>query len=142
MKLPPHLLKSQNDIASLLTMLYTPDGLQAFGEMAEDKVNIAWAEVTPEEAHAILLLLTAGIQMQKLIEQASDIITFVPPVVLKGLANMYRQLWPYHSLLMDIEARRASGLEAKIRAGEISIANGQGVSMSVEQLNSLLLNAA
>lgn len=125
-------------MAALLAMLYSPEGLQTFGEMANDSFRIAWGELTSEEAHALLLLLGVAEQMQAIVESLS----FMPLVVLRGLGNAHAQLFPFRALLQEIEAGQLPPLEAKIRAGEISIAQGKGTSMSVDHLNTLLVNTA
>ena len=66
----------------------------------------------------------------------------MPLVVLKGFGNAYTQLSPYRELLQEIELGQLSPLEAKVRAGEISIAQGKGTLLSVDQLNTLLVDAA
>lgn len=142
MKLPLNLLKSRNDVAALLAMLYSPEGLQTFGEMADNSFRIAWGELTTEGAYALLLLLGAAEQMQSIIGQDSQSLSFMPLVVLKGFGNAYTQLSPYRELLQEIELGQLSPLEAKVRAGEISIAQGKGTLLSVDQLNTLLVDAA
>ena len=142
MKLPVNLLKGRSDVAALLAMLYSPEGLQTFGEMADNSFHITWGELTGEEAHALLLLLGAAEQMRAVIEQGPQSLSFMPMVILKGFSNAYTQLSPYRTLLQELEAGQLSPLEAKIRAGEISIAQNRGFSVSTDQLANLLVDAA
>lgn len=142
MTLPVNLLKSRNDVAGLLAMLYSPEGLRTFGEIADNSFKISWGELTSEEARALLLVLGAAEQMQVVIGQGPQSLSFMPIIVLKGLTNAHAQLSPYRTLLQEIEAGGVPPLEAKIRAGEISISQHKGVSMSVDQLSNLLVDAA
>ena len=145
MKIPAKLLqiqRLQNDVTAMLAFLYSPEGIQVFSDMAEDDFSIAWGELTAEEAHAFLFLLNVADQINAVAQYQPGTLSLMPQVAFKALSNASTKLSAYRELLRKIEQNQLSSLEAKIGAGEISISQGQGVSMPVDQLNKLLVNAA
>ena len=145
MKIPAKLVQIQqlqNDVIAMLTFLYSPEGIQVFTDMAQEDFSIAWGELTSEEARAFLFLLNTADQINAVVQYQPGSLTLMPQVAIQAFSNASTKLSAYRELLKTIEQNLLSPLEAKIRAGEISIAQGQGVSMSVNQLNNLLVNAA
>ncbi|QJD77071.1 hypothetical protein [Spirosoma rhododendri] len=142
MKLPLDLLRTQNDIASMLTMLYSYEWADVYREMAEEEFRIAWGELTKEEATALLMLLNTAEQTGTINRQSPQLISLMPVAILKGLANAYVRLNPYKNVLTKIKDGEVTRLEAKILAGEISISRNEGTVLSGDQLINFVANAA
>ena len=145
MKIPVKYLqlqKMQTDTAAMLALLYSPEGMEFFTEMAQDNFTVVWSRLTTEEAHAILFLLNIAEQIKAIFAYQPESLNLIPRVVFDGFSNALHQLTPYRDLLQRIEARELTPYEVKILAGEIEIAQGQGVSMTMDQLNALLVDAA
>lgn len=145
MKIPPKLIQLQqlhNDMASMLALLYSPEGLQVFSEMAKENFTISWSKLTPEEAHTLLFFLAIAEQIQVVSQYQPESLTLIPKIAFDGFSNALRQLTPYRELLQKIEAKLLTPFEVKILAGELDIANGRGISFTLEELNDLVNNAA
>ena len=142
MKIPAAILKTPNDIAAGLALLYSPSGLSALSLFAQDHFPIYWGELTPEEAHLHVVLVDTALAIQWLYEQSPESISLMPTIILQASAKVRQQIAPYRDILLKIADGELIGLAAKIAAGERSIELGQGVSYSLETLNQVLENEA
>lgn len=142
MTLPANLLQTRNETVGLLAMLYSPQGLQMFAEMADDSYKVAWQELTAEEARSLLYLLNVSEQIGTVASRDLNSLGLMPVTVLKGLTSAEKRLAPYRNVLTAIEAGQLSPLEAKVQAGEIAVVQGKGVVLSTDELTNLLADAA
>jgi len=110
--------------------------------MAEDEFNISWGEMSHEEANLLLILLGTAEQTGTIHQQDPGFLSLMPPIVLKGLSNIYIRLSPYKDLLVQIRNGEVSHLESKILAGEIALSRREGISLSDAQFKNILANAA
>lgn len=144
MTIPAKLLqlqKLQGDAVAMLTLLYSPEGMEVFTEMAQDDFSLGWSQLNPQEAQAILFLLNVAQQIVTLSQEQPQSLMFIPKYAFDGFFNVVKQLSPYRAVLTRIEAGELTPYEAKILAGEIQINQGKGIAMSMDQLNALLVNA-
>ncbi|GAB3956374.1 hypothetical protein GCM10028805_46040 [Spirosoma harenae] len=145
MKPFPAFLQSQqrihNDVVSMLALLYSPEGIEAFTEMASGNFSIDWEQLTHDQAHWILYLLGVA-ESYTVLEHKPDIFSLMPPIIDKALHVVATKLGVYRPILEGIEAGRLSSFEAKVLGGDMDIRQGKGVTVSVDDLLTQLENAA
>ena len=142
MKIPAKLIQSYTDVAAMLAFLYSPEAIEVFTEMATDDFAIGWEELTPEEAHALLTLLTIGSTVLSEVDKSPERFGLMPILVVRAFRNACLKLAPYKDLLQRVFEKQLSPFEAKILGRDLSLHQGEGIRMTMDQLNNRLVNAA
>jgi hypothetical protein len=134
LKIPPTLLQARSEMVAMLALLFSPEGIQTFTEIAENEFVISWGELTADEARAILFLL--GIAESFVAEPiAPNPFGLMPPIVAKALHNVANRLGRYRPVLEPLSKGKLSSLDAVIQSSEIDFATGYSRSFSLEELN-------
>ena len=95
----------------MLMLLYSPEGIQAFTEMATDEFAIQWSELTPDEAHYLLFLVNLADQVKSIAHHA-EVFSLMPPIVNKALTTVLAKLSIYRPVLEGIALGNYSPFEA------------------------------
>lgn len=130
-----------NDVVSLLRLLYSPEGIQVFEEMATEPLAIRWGELTDDQAHYVLFLLDVAESFTG-IDVKPEMFGLMPPIVGRALARIANELRIYRPVLEGLASGKLSRFEAKLLAGEIDIDNGRGIVLTIDELKKMTINAA
>jgi hypothetical protein len=148
MKIPSQLLHLQgsNVLVNAFQVVFSPEGIQAFKEMANSDFAITWSELSREEAKALLFTWQLSDAMRTTLSgdpsSVPVVLNLLPAVFIQASANIRVRLTPYTSLLKRIAAGELTAFEAKVLGGEIELQQGKSKRYTIDQLHSLIADAA
>ncbi|TAE32940.1 MAG: hypothetical protein EAZ91_03510 [Cytophagales bacterium] len=148
MKIPAPLLylQGQNVLTNAFQIVFSPEGIQAFEEMANSDFPITWSELSREEAQALLFIWQVSDAMRSTLSSESStvlpVLTLLPAVFIQASANILSKLTPYVPLLQQIASGEVTPFEAKILGGDIELRQGNRKVYTIDQLQHLTADAA